>query len=175
MNSSSRAKLLGAALVFLLIGSIGYMIVQGNASDEAAEKAKETLGKAIRKENPTPGADHPKCPDCGKELPAIGECPFCLMKKAQAKAEGKSVGEPTSRFARYFAYTIIGFTALLGTVYLGVHMRKFRRFRAPIDEMKLKTKCSHCRRRVSFPVRLEGTYGNCPTCRNRIKFDPAAV
>jgi hypothetical protein len=175
MNSSSRAKLLGVLFGVLLLGSVGYLIIQGRADEEKAEKAKETLGKAIRKENPTPGADRPRCPDCGKELPTGGECPFCLMKKAQAKAEGKAVAEPTSRSARYFAYSIIGVTLTLGMVYAGVHMRKVRGFRRPVDEMKLKTKCPYCKRRVSFPVRLEGTYGSCPTCKNRIRFNPAAI
>jgi hypothetical protein len=174
MNSSSRAKLLAALFGLLLVGSIGFLIIQGRADEERAEKAKD-LSKAIRKEIPTAGEERPRCPECGKELPATLECPFCLMKKAQARAEGKSVGEPGSRAARYFAYSIIGVTLTLGTVYLGVHMRKIRGIRRPVDEMKLKTKCPYCKRRVSFPVRLEGTYGSCPTCKNRIHFNPAAT
>jgi hypothetical protein len=176
MNSTSRVKLLAALLGMIFLGSVVYLLFEGRSEEEADSKAKETLGKAVRTEKKTQNAGgeaYPRCPICGKELPASGECPFCLIKK-QAESGGKLLDEPVPRLGRYLAWSMLAATAILGAVHVGLFMRQRRRFLGTEDEAKLKTKCPHCKRKVSFPGRLVGTFGNCPTCRNRLKFDPIA-
>jgi hypothetical protein len=176
MESSSRAKLLGALLGMVFLGSVAFLIFQGQKEEAAESEAKDKLGKAVRAEKRlnASGQEYPRCPECGRELSATGECPFCAIKKHAAAAEGKPLAEEVPRLGRYFAWSMIGTTVLLGTIHLSLIIRQRRRSLRPPEDDKLKTRCAHCKRRVSFPPRLAGTYGSCPTCRNRIKFDPIA-
>src|SRR5579883_1099622 len=134
MDSSTRVKLLVAALGLVFLGSVAYLFVQGNQEEEVA--AKEKASRAPSKAKLTPG-DRPRCPDCGKELPASGECPFCLMKKKTAAGGG----DPPSRWGRLLAWSLIGSTVVLGAAHLAMILRERRRQLRPTDDNQLKTRC----------------------------------
>jgi hypothetical protein len=170
MDSSSRVKLLTAVLAMAFVGSIIYLIVEGNSRAATEEEQKAALSKPASGKKGS-SDDRPRCPECGRELPYGADCPFCLMKKQQ-KGEGKSETNRVPRFGRYLAWTFVGFTALLAAVHLGIYWRSQWRTRSRPEEVQLKTKCPYCKRKVRFAARLAGTYGSCPTCRNRIRFDP---
>lgn len=165
MNSSSRVKLLTAVFGLLFVGSVAYLIMQGREEEEVAAKDKAARDTAKQKASPY---DHPRCPDCGKELPASGECPFCLMKKKSAGGGGGM--DPPSRFGRGLAYFLIGSTLVLGGVHLAMFLRARRRVLHPPTDDQLKTRCPHCKRRVRFPARLDGLLGTCPTCKKQFTF-----
>jgi hypothetical protein len=171
MNSSSRTKLLAAALGLAFVGSVVFLVVEGQRQQAVEEQAKETLGKPAASKNKGPADDHPHCPECGRELPNGGECPFCLMKKRE-KAGGKEDSTPVPRLGRYLAWTLVGFTVILGAVHLGIYWRALRRATGPAAQEQFKTRCPYCKRRVRFTARLSGTYGSCPTCKQRIQFTP---
>jgi hypothetical protein len=94
--------------------------------------------------------------------------------KKRAKAGGKDEPAPAPRLGRYLAWSLVGLTALLGAIHLGMFFRARRRFMADGEEDQLKTKCPHCKRRVRFAARLADSYGSCPTCKHRIQFRPVA-
>jgi hypothetical protein len=174
MNSSSRAKLLGILLGAILVGSTAYLVFVRENEEETAAQAKETLGKAVRTEGLKADPDHPRCPECGKELPKSGECPYCLMKK-QAAGGGKEGTAPPSGLGRSLAWFFVGLTLSLGAIHLALIVRERRRHLRPREEFSLKMKCPYCKRRVRFPERVIGSYGSCPTCKNRIRFTPTAA
>ncbi len=171
MNSSARVKLLAGLFGALFLGSIGYLLFGGESEEELAAKQKELVGKPAAGQVKAPTDEHPHCPECGKELPASGECPFCLMKKRQ-KARGKDEPTPVPRLGRYLAWSLVGLTVVLSVVHLGMYLRERRRFLAGPEEEQLKTRCVHCKRRVRFAARLANSYGSCPTCKQRIQFKP---
>jgi DNA-directed RNA polymerase subunit RPC12/RpoP len=172
MNSSSRTKLLAALLGIIFLGSVVFLLFEGKREEEVDAKIKETLGKPAPGKAKAPTEERPHCPECGKELPSSGECPFCLIKK-KIKAGGKDEPTPVPRLGRYLAWSMVGVTIVLGVVHLGMFLRERRRFLGRgSDEPQLKTRCGYCKRRVRFAARLTDTYGSCPTCRQRIQFKP---
>jgi hypothetical protein len=165
MDSSTRVKLLVAALGLVFLGSVAYLFFQGNGQEEAAkEQAPGGTGKSK-----LVASDRPRCPDCGKELPATGDCPFCLMKK---KTTGAGGVDPPSRSGRILAWSLIGSTVVLGAAHLAMILRARRRFLRPPDEGQLKTRCPFCKRRVRFAARLADLPGTCPTCKKSFTFKP---
>jgi ribosomal protein L37AE/L43A len=165
MNSSSRVKLLTALLGLLFVGAVGFLVLQGREEEQAAANEKASKEQAKSKLS---SGDHPRCPDCGRELPSSGECPFCLMKKKT----GGSGAEPPSRFGKLLAWTAIGSTLILGAVHLAMFLRERRRFMRPQEEGQLKTRCPFCKRRVRFAARLADLVGTCPTCKKNFTFKP---
>jgi hypothetical protein len=174
MNSSSRVKLLVAAFGLIFLGSIVYLVFEGRSEEAAAAEEKETLGRPAAVKGKGPLDERPRCPVCGKELPSSGECPYCLFKK-RTDAGGMDDSPPPLRRGRYLAWSLMGFTAILGAAHLAIHIRARRRFlRRGGEEHQLKTKCRYCKRRVRFVAHLQGSYGSCPTCKNRIQFNPVS-
>jgi hypothetical protein len=174
MNPTERVKLLAGLFGIIFLGSIVYLFFEGHSEEEADAKQKETLGKPAAVKGKAPAEEHAHCPICGKELPSSGECPFCLIKKLE-KSGGKDEPAPVPRLGRYLAWSMVGATVVLGAVHLGMFLRQRRRFLGTGgEEDQLKTRCIHCKRRVRFAARLAGSYGSCPTCRQRIRFDPVS-
>jgi hypothetical protein len=173
MDSSARVKLLAALLGLVFLGSVVYLVLGGKDDDAPAAKPAKPRGTGAAAA-PLPGRDYPRCPECGKELPSSGECPYCTFKKKK-KPDG-SDEEPVSRTGRFLAWSMVGITGALGAFHLGRIVRQHRRAaRAGAgEEPQLKMRCPHCKRRVRFAARLAHRYGFCPTCRQPIQFKPEA-
>jgi hypothetical protein len=174
MNSSSRAKLLAGLFGLIFLGSVFFLIFEGGSQEEVAAKEKDLKKAAKVKSKGPPGEERKLCPDCGKELPSGGECPYCLLQKREKSGGKAQTAEPTSRLGRYLAWSLVGFTVLLGAVHLALIARQRRRDLRSEEDEQLKTKCPYCKRRVRFPAHLAGTSGSCPTCKKRIPFKPIA-
>jgi predicted amidophosphoribosyltransferase len=156
MESSSRVKLLTAALGLLFLGSGGYLLVaeDGPKSEKSA------------KDDPT------RCPKCGKELPKgaqnTGICPYCSLEEKSVK---KKLDEPTppSNRARYFAWSVMGLTALLGSIHGGLILWR-RHVNAVRQVQYRRMKCPACKQKIRYTARQIGTKGLCPRCRREIIF-----
>ncbi len=170
MDSSARVKLLAALLGLAFLGSVVYLVLGGKDDDAPAAKPAKPRGTGAAAAAPLPGRDYPRCPECGRELPNSGECPYCMFKKKR-KADG-SEEVPVSRTGRFLAWSLIGITGALGAFHLGRLLRQHRRAAGADGEPQLKTRCPHCKRRVRFAARLADRYGFCPTCRQPIQFKP---
>ncbi len=174
MESSSRAKPLLALLGAVFLGAVGYLVFGGKQAEPPELKAsvrKDT--NSLNERKTATGEAVPRCPDCGRELPATGECPYCLLQK-KAKNGGKDVDVPVSRFGRFLAWSLVAVTVSLGGAYAAVLVRQHRRSVAPPEEFQLKTRCPRCKRRVKFAAHLEGRYGTCPTCKGVLQFKEVA-
>jgi hypothetical protein len=171
MNPSSRVKLLAVLFGLIFLGSIVFLVFEGRSEETSSAEEKATLGRPAAVKGKAPVDERPRCPVCGKELPASGECPYCLMKKRSA-ADGKD-DAPPPRLGRYLAWSLVGLTIILGAVHIGMYLRARQRFlRHGGEEQQLKTKCTNCKRRVRFAAHLAGAFGSCPTCKSRIQFNP---
>ena len=115
------------------------------------------------------------CPDCGKQLPGVGEkCPWCLAKKNREEIEAKARGDapkPSSLSNGKLAALICGSVLLVVIAF-------WPRFRSLIeprkeDEEYLDFRCEHCGRKLRYLASRAGMQGMCPRCKKTCRFPEA--
>ena len=178
MNSSSRAKLLLAASrrPVCRVGLLSRFRRAAPAeSDQSTEKFGRSPSAGAGGEGPgVAGKQRQQPPLPGMRQGAATQRRVSLLLAEEKGESGKSdANKPSVSLVRGLAWTLVGFTTLLGAVHVGRLLWGRRRLLSAENEVQLQkrgvlTASGECDSRPICPAR----YGSCPTCKQSLQFKP---
>jgi hypothetical protein len=104
------------------------------------------------------------CPDCGRELPAMGgECINCKTMKLRDPLARPAGARRSLNGADYFLLGLLLFLIIGGGILTFRRVKSTARAKA--DPRSLYTRCPKCKRRLRYSPLKMGKEILCPTCR----------
>jgi hypothetical protein len=140
-------------IAVVLLGAVAFALYS-HFSDGTPQKKKNL--------------DPTVCPDCGKKLPRAGvSCDYCGMKRMQEEIKAALKGPGAQRGLSTQSKVLLTFVAGILILVIGfwpqLRPLLFAPREGPLEY--LTTRCSHCKRKLRYPVSSAGKKGVCPRCR----------